>query len=97
MITAFDAVLYTLAFIVPGFICDSVLSATVRRRAVAKRPYFENRPVQTALAWTVVVFISAIVIGLVLGVLRQRNLIRTVLEHYGIYTTHHRVLGAQVR
>src|SRR5712692_9147979 len=31
----FETVFYALAFLVPGFLCDSVISAMVRRRAVA--------------------------------------------------------------
>ena len=35
-LNSFEAVFYTLAFLVPGFICDSVLNAFVRRRRVTQ-------------------------------------------------------------
>jgi hypothetical protein len=114
-VSSFDVVFYTLAFLVPGFICDSVLSVFVRRRTVAhetsllrfltlsavnyglwswliylmaKSNFFIQSPVHGASAWVLIVFISPVGLGAVLGLLSQRNAFRGLLERYGVYTVH---------
>ncbi len=115
MLSSFDAVFYTLAFIVPGFLCDSVLNVMVRRKTLAyersllrflalscvnyaiwswliilivKSSFFVGRPLLEALGWGLIILVSPVVLGVVLGALSQRNTIRTLLERYGVYTVH---------
>ncbi len=112
---SFEVVFYTLAFVVPGFICDSVVSLMIPRRAVAHersmlrfltlsslnyglwswlivlmatRGILAERPTDQAVAWAVVIFVSPVALGMLLGSLSRRNTIRRLLERVGIYTVH---------
>jgi len=112
---AFEAVFYTLAFLVPGFIVDSTLSMLVPRRAqqeklfllrfltfscfnyalcswliylIFKLRVFATYPVLAAIAWAIVILVAPIAIGLCLGKLNQKEIIRKALQQLGFNPVH---------
>ncbi|MBI2218807.1 MAG: hypothetical protein HYU51_16095 [Candidatus Rokubacteria bacterium] len=114
-LNSFDAVFYTLAFLVPGFLADSVANTMVRKKAIAhevsllrfltlsclnyavwswlvylvvRTAFFLEHPIRSAAAWFLVIFVSPVALGAMLGVLSQRNTIRRLLDRLGIYTVH---------
>lgn len=110
-----NAVFYTLAFVVPGFVMHSVLSLSAPRRdegahlsfirfftlsclnyavwswliyLTFNSTFFTQHPSRAAVAWGVVVFISPVVLGLLGAQLRQREVLRRLLQKCGFRPIH---------
>ena len=110
-----NAVFYTLAFVVPGFVMHSVLSLSDPRRDEAAHlsfirfftlsclnyavwawliyltfnaTFFTQYPLRAAVAWGIVVFISPVVLGLLGAQLRQRGVLRKLLQKCGFRPIH---------
>ncbi len=114
-ISGFDALFYTLAFLVPGFILHATLSMFVPTRAeqtqlsllrllffsslnyavwswlifiVISTGFYSAHPYLTAAAWVIVVLVSPVVLGIVLGRLSQKEALRRAFQRIGINTIH---------
>ncbi len=112
---SFNAVFYTVAFIVPGFVWSSVLSMMVARRSQATEIraiefltlscinygvwswaiflLFRGSFADTHRGWTAVflfliVFVSPVGLGLLSGVLTQRDSVARFLSRFGFHTLH---------
>jgi len=114
-VQSFDVVFYTLAFVVPGFICDSVIAAIVPRRVeqrelrvlrfltfsavnygvwswlvflIFKLTWFIDHPWYAGAAWFLIVFVGPVGLGVLLGLLEQKNVVRKFLARLGIRCVH---------
>lgn len=114
-ISNLDMIFYTLSFVVPGFICDSVLASIIPRRSEGKErlflryltlsglnyafwvwliylllrvDFFRQNPIVSALSWFLIIFVSPILLGLILGKQSSKGWIRRFLMRLGINTIH---------
>jgi hypothetical protein len=114
-VNTFDAVFYTLSFIVPGFIWNSTLFIFVPRRAeetgtvflryltlsclnyaiwiwliylVVRSEFFAQRPVWSAFAWFLIIFISPVLLGVITGRLSSQDWLRRLLIRLGLGPIH---------
>ncbi|MCG2685143.1 MAG: DUF6338 family protein [Planctomycetales bacterium] len=55
---------------------------------VLQAEFFTKHPIRSAIAWAVVILISPILLGLLIGCLHQRNLIRKALQRLGFNPLH---------
>lgn len=115
MISNFDTIFYTLSFIVPGFISDSVLASIVPRRAEGKDTlflryftlsclnyalwvwliyllprleFFNIHPLFSALSWLIIIFVSPLILGLILGKQSRKGWVSGLLNQIGINPIH---------
>lgn len=110
-----DVLYYTLAFLVPGFIMHSTLSAFVPQKAerselsflrflalscinygvwawlvylIYRSSIFIGHPFRTAAVWGLIIFVSPLLLGLLIGYFNQREIVRKMLQQIGINTIH---------
>jgi hypothetical protein len=113
---SFDALFYTLAFIVPGFILWSTRAALVPQRAedtglslvrfliysclhyalwswliylMFRIEFFTAYPYRSAAAWFLIIFVSPLSLGMLLGALRNTGVVRRLLGKVKLRPLHH--------
>ena len=114
-ISNFDAVFYTISFLVPGFVMNSVISAFRPQKElkekitflryltlssinyalwswliyiISQQSFIDQYPKRTAFAWFAIIFISPVIVGAFIGIIKQKEWVRNLLQKIGINTTH---------
>lgn len=115
MLSNFDMLFYSLAFVVPGFITYTIVSMFVPQKneqapnsilrflyfscmnyalwswliyIIVKTDFYNQHKFWTAAIWILIVLISPIITGLMLGILSKNEVIRKLLHKLGFNTTH---------
>ncbi len=114
-VSNFDVVFYTISFLVPGFVMNSVISAFQPQKEleekstllkyltlssinyalcswlifiISQKEFIDQYPKWTAFFWFAIVFVSPVIVGALIGISKQREWVRRLLQKIGISTTH---------
>ena len=114
-INNFNILFYTLAFVIPGFIIDSIYRNYVPKKEdqsqlallkflwyscfnygvwlwliyyLYKINFYVNHILLTAIIWLLITFISPVILGFILSLLNNKNVIRKIFQRLGINPIH---------
>ena len=110
-----SVVFYTISFLVPGFVMNSVISAFQPQKEleekstllkyltlssinyslcswliflISQKQFIDQYPKWAAFFWFAIVFVSPVMIGTLIGISKQREWTRRLLQKIGIVTIH---------
>lgn len=114
-ISNFEMAFYTISFLVPGFVMNSVISAFQPQKElkekitflryltlssinyalwsyliyiISQKEFSDQSPKLTAFIWFAIIFISPVIVGAFIGIIKRKEWMRKLLQKTGINTVH---------